>query len=294
MYHQLYNLDVKACDVENITVVGKVVTITSACLTALAILYWLFLQIYMPESSIYYTVFTFFLIALPLLGIINGILIQKAWGGFESFVGRSVICTSAGLMMWALGMGISTYLEIANHEIPYPGIPDYFFVLIDPLYALSLVSIMRFSGARTNMKRVWALFLLFTIPLISIFINFKIFFGSTDYFETIDYPVVFNIIYTFGSVLVMILAVLTIVLSITRLGGKMRLAIYMLFLGIVLQYMGDITYSILLSKDSLYSGNLSDFIYFLSIAFVTIGLSRLNTDRLNGGNGISVDNGVVS
>ena len=74
----------------------------------------------------------------------------------------------------------------------------------------------------------------------------------------------------------------------------MRFALYAIFIGILFQYIGDIAYIFAELENTVYNGNLSDFIYFLSIAFVTIGLSRLNTDRLNGGNGISVDNGVVS
>jgi len=251
-------------------------------LIPLSVLYWFYLYVFKPETDYVYIVFPTLIVALAVAGFLLGINTQKGWSGFHSFVGKSVGFITLSLLMWALGMIVSVYYSLTNQEIPYPGLPDFFWILIDPFYTVALIMMIRFSGATSNIKKTWGYLVLIVIPLLSLYVNYKVFFAGDGLFEALDLAVLFDLFYSFGSIAVMTLIVVTTVLSLNKLGGKMKAAMYLLFVGLFTQYVGDVTYSILLSQGNQYDGNLSDFIYFLSIAFVTVGLASLNTDKLNG------------
>ena len=247
----------------------------------LGVIYGVFITVFEVSDPLY-NVFGVLLTVMPLLGFVFGILVGKQWGGIESMVGRSLLSISLSLLAWALGQGVFFYYSMTLEEIPYPGLPDYFFIFIDPFYALALLAIMKYAGAKSNMKTAFAYLLLLVVPLASIYINYYLFFGELSIFSEIDSAVVFDLIYTFGSIAIMALTVITVALSIRTLGGKMRVAIYMFFLGFALQYAGDIFYSMLEAQGISYVGSLSDLIYFLSIASVTLGLLKMNAKSLDG------------
>lgn len=250
------------------------------CLMLFSVVYWIGLYYFQPDSRYLYDVFGLLLTILPLLGGIYGLNAQKEWGGMESFVGKSLIFISLSLFAWSFGQ-FTYFIYSFSEEIPYPGLPDYFFILMDPFYALALLSVMRYSGAVKNFKSSISYLFSLIVPLVSLYINYVIFFGDTSYFEVIDTAVIFDLIYSFGSIALMSLTILTVAMSINKLGGKMRTAIYLLFVGFVIQYIGDVSFSILESQDLSYNGNLSDFIYFVSITCVVLGITQFNTKRFD-------------
>src|SRR3989344_5328703 len=166
----------------------------------LSVVYWLFLLFTNPTNDIFYNLFGFFLMFLPLIGFVVGLSISKQWEGLKSKVGRSLLFVSLSLLMWFLGQSSYLFYSLRTGDVPFPGLPDYFFIFIDPFYALALFSILKYSGATTNMKKSWSHLLLFVVPIISLFINFKVFFSGLDYFNNVDLQVIFELIYSFGSV----------------------------------------------------------------------------------------------
>lgn len=259
-------------------------TVLPAIFIFASLFYWIVVTVSGIYNPIYLDVFGLLLTILPLMGFMIGLLIQMDWGGFKSYVGRGILFLSFSLLAWFLGQLFFFIFTYTLGEVPYPGLPDYFFVLIDPFYALALLAIMKFSGAKRSIGSSLSYLLLLLIPIASIYTNYILFFGSTSYFAEFDAAVLFDLLYSFGSIAIMTLIIITFVLSIKKLGGKMRVAIYMLFLGIVFQYIGDITYSLLDVQGFVDNGALSDFIYFVSISFVVLGLTQLSTNRLERSN----------
>lgn len=244
----------------------------------LSICYWLFIYILNPDALLYYDIFGLLLGILPAYGCINSIKIAKSWGSKKSHVGKSIIYLATTLCAWAFGQVLFLVYEIITRDIPYPGPPDIFFVLIDPLYALAMVSIMRYTGAARNIKNsATGYLMLLAIPLLAIYINYTIFFGDFAIFQDLQSPeTLFDLLYTFGSTAIMALTAITLILSINKLGGKMKSAIYLIFLGIILQYIGDIFYSIAELEGQVYNGSFADFVFFLSISAVILGINSLN------------------
>src|SRR3989344_6462791 len=82
-----------------------------------------------------------FLGFIPVLGGINGLLIAKRWGSFESAVGRAVIYLSLGLITWGLGTYIYSgiYNLLLQIEVPYPSWADVGYVLALPFWAVGMI-----------------------------------------------------------------------------------------------------------------------------------------------------------
>lgn len=257
------------------------------------IVYWALLWFVFPDAAtVYFDASGVLLTLMALLGVIVGFRIRREWGGFKSTVGKSITFVSLSLLAWFVAQVtfLATYYIIG--DVPYPGLPDIFFVLIDPFYAVALLLMIRYSGATANLGSSKSLgkFLLLVVPLLCIYMNYKIFIGDLSIFQNMDGAIFFDLIYTFGSIMVITLLVLVFLLSINKLGGMMRMALYILFVGFVLQYIGDVIYTLRIAEDIYYNGDIADFVFFLSIVAVTVGLARMNTDRLDTSNNEDVNN----
>lgn len=234
-------------------------------------------------NNVVQTLALFSLLMMSLLGFLGAFVILPQWGNVHSVVGKSILFLQLALACWTLGITATFIIEkLLAKELSYPGVPDYFFIFIDPLYALALIQIMRYSGAWRSLKdTTWSYLVLLLIPIISLYINYRLFFGDASYFETIDLAVMFDLFYSFGSIAVMALTTISFMLCVKKLGGKMKGALYLLFCGFIAQYIGDIAFSILEYQDMTYNGNLADFVYFISISLVTMGILQFNTQRLD-------------
>lgn len=248
-----------------------------------SIIYWIFIFATDAEM-IFFDLFGIMLIILPLLGIAYASIVKKEWGGFSSYVGKSIAFITVSLIAWTIGQALFVYYAVATGEVPYPGPPDMFFVLMDPFYALAMIVIMKYSGASRNIgRKSYAPLVLLLVPIALAMFNYWFFFGTEFVFGDLpDTELLFNLIYSFGSTLVMALIVITVVLSYGKLGGKMKSALYIIFAGILLQYVGDILYSLSELESDAWNGTPGDFLFFLSLATVIIGLTKFDTDSFNG------------
>jgi len=206
---------------------------------------------------------------------------KQEWGGYSSYVGKCITYISTGLMAWFLGQTVYLAYYVLTGDVPFPGTPDIFFVLIDPLYALSIIAMMRYLGTRKDMGKSYKHLALLPIPIAAIYINYKIFFGDFSVFNDMSTATIFDLIYSFGSTIVMTLIITTTVISMRKLGGKMQSAIYFILVGIILQFCGDILYAFAEAEELRYNGNPADFVFFLSIACIIIGLTRFNPNILS-------------
>lgn len=246
-----------------------------------SVVYWVGITFF-SLSDTFFTIFGFLLFLLPLATAIYGFYVSKQWGGFKSHVGKSITFASISMIMWAMGQGIYLLYSIFSGEVPFPGPPDFFFIFLDPFYALAILSIMQYSGATNKMgKTSLSYLILMIIPLASLYINFKVFFGefSLDVFSDLN---IFDLIYTFGSIILMALVSITLIFSIGKLGGRMKVAVYLFFFGFIFQYIGDLLYSLLEAQPDTFpiNGNQADFIFFVSIACIALAFSRFNIDLL--------------
>lgn len=250
-------------------------------LAVVSVIYWGFVLFTLPEKLIYYDITGLLLTVVPLLGVFYALEVRKDWGGFQSHVGKSITFIMMSLIAWTLGQALFLYYSVAFRDVPYPGPPDYFFVFMDPFYTLAMIMIMKYSGAVSNIKKSYGYLVLFLVPIASIAFNFRVFVLDGLFGELQDPEVLFSLIYTFGSTVSMALIVMTVVLSVGKLGGKIRYALYFIFVGIVLQYFADLAYSYAELQETDFLFSLADFVFFLSLSTVIFGLMKFDTEILN-------------
>ncbi len=250
----------------------------------LSISYWFYYYVYLAtEIREYYSVFGILLTILTLFGVISGFIVQNKWGSYKSLVGRSLLFITLGLLMWFVGNII--YLIISLSQVGgtemYPSIADYFFILIDPFYAVALLIIMKYSGVMSKFKKVYSYLILLLVPIACVYANYLLFFS--DYSSLKDILVselVFDLVYTFGSIAVMTLVILAFALSLGKLGGMFKKSLYMFFIGFALQYIADVFYSLRMDIELYNNGGVGDVLFFCSVFFIIFGVLFLNPSNL--------------
>ena len=94
---------------------------------------------------------------------------------------------------------------------------------------------------------------------------------------TLSYEFDMDYIYIIGSVFLSTF-VLSIILFSKKLGGIYKTSLSLILIGLLFQYLGDNLFT--LFEDEKLNGSLSDLIFFVSISFVTFGVSELNPNNL--------------
>ena len=166
---------------------------------ALSFVYWIILYFILPDSgALPFDIFGVLFTLTALLGAVVGFLIRKEWGGFGSTVGKSITFVSLSLLMWFFGQVAFLASYFLTGDVPYPGVPDLFFVLLDPFYAVALLLMVKYSGATSNLNSGKSVgkFLLLIIPLVCIYISYRIFIGDLSILQSMDASIVFDLIYT--------------------------------------------------------------------------------------------------
>ena len=79
---------------------------------------------------------------LALIGGIYGIFQSKKWGGINSFLGRSILLFSLGLIFQCIGQSVYSYYNLyAQVEAPYPSLGDFGYFGSVILYILGVLSL---------------------------------------------------------------------------------------------------------------------------------------------------------
>jgi len=244
-------------------------------LPILTILYWACFQIYTQNEikDLNGFIFGILLGLLALTASFFSLLRSYEWEFTKSYLGLSNLFISLALMCWSIGQFIYLYSSI---NPLYESFYDYVFVLIDPLY---LVGILFIAKSLNTFKNLISNLKIFLIPLIVFIIN--IFFVSlirneefVKSLESFD----FNLLFIFGSIILSTLVISILILSGKKIGGKFKSALYLILLGLILQYLADNLFEI--NDVFQQNGSLSDLIFFLSILFIFNGVIRLNPRSL--------------
>jgi hypothetical protein len=139
------------------------------------IIFFSFANAYEPQID---SQIDFFDISLPIAQFVTGIFglyVAKKYGWSTHIFGRAYLALSLGFLIWGVGSTVFLALIASSAEIPYPGLPDVFFVVTYLLLLFHLSTIVRY---------------------------FKRKFSSKDKLVLIAIPVVINIVYVMAVFLV--------------------------------------------------------------------------------------------
>jgi hypothetical protein len=88
----------------------------------------------------------------------------------------------------------------------------------------------------------------------------------------------FNLLFILGSIILSSFVISILVISGKKIGGKFKIALYFILVGLLLQYLGDNLFEI--NPAFQVNGSVADLTFFLSILFIFNGVVKLNPRSL--------------
>lgn len=193
--------------------------------------------------------------------------------GFKTSVGRPWLLIGLGALSYLVGDAIWTVMEVfMGLEVPYPGLPDVFYLIEYPLFAAGILSAgLAFKGL-VEMRK----------PAIvgagtALGLSLVVYFGLLQPFVLFEPDVglgekVLSTLYPLGDVVLMVAPaafVLAVVASLS--GGRLAWPWWAVAFGAALIAISDTGYSWLSTYDLYKSGSFIDYGWGLGHAFVMLG-----------------------
>jgi len=223
---------------------------------------------------------------IPLIGGFAGIKNSLGWGSFKSVLGRAVLSISLGILTWSGGMVIwNYYLFFTTVEVPYPSLADAIFIFSWPLWIYGLFQIAKVIGVRFALRDLSGKRTLFFLSVVAVLLSVYFSFGlARDWSISWDEGILklfFDLFYPIGDVVILTLILPIYWLSRRFLGGIYRVPILLLLFGFILNYIGDVIFTLTTTTETYFNGHFSDFLYTTSMFILALGVSMLNPHILN-------------
>lgn len=242
------------------------------------ILFLLWLQIFslgFRETNENY-IFGFLYAVIAFIGGVNGLIISKRWGGYNSYVGRGIIFFSLGLIGQWFGQTMWTYYNIvARVQIPYPSIGDIGYFSIIPLYTLGMFYFARAAGAKFSLRTIGEKLIVIIIPILMFSISYFLFLKDLTIDPSNLLRTFLDFGYPIGEAITISVALLTYSLSKNTLGGKMKVRILSLIVALIVQYIADSAFLYTAAIGTYYNGGVVDLLYTIAYMFMAISLLSL-------------------
>ncbi|HEY4512151.1 MAG TPA: hypothetical protein VJH63_00630 [Candidatus Paceibacterota bacterium] len=220
---------------------------------------------------------------IPLLGGLYGLYISKAWGSWQSALGKGVIFLSLGLISWSLGTYIfSGYYNLyAGVAVPYPSLSDVAYILSWPLWGVGMFFLSKATGAKYGLRHRGGKAIFFLVPIVAIVLSYYLLVvvargGKFDFSDSSMLKIFFDLFYPVGDVVIATVATVIYGLSYNYLGGKFKVAIYFILIGFVLNYIADFSFSYTTTLETFYAGDWVDFLFTTTMFVLSLGVSLLD------------------
>ena len=224
---------------------------------------------------------------LALYGGIIGLFISAKWGGYKSYMGRTIMFFSIGLLLQEFGQLVySFYSLFLAVEVPYPSIGDVGFFGSIPLYILGALSLSKVSGVtfglRSYRNKLSALF----IPILVLATSYFIFLWNYEYTSSSLLTTFLDFGYPLGLAIYLSIGLVTYLLSREFLGGVMKNKVLLLLFALCVQYIADFVFLYRQNRGIFETAGISEYIYFIAYLLMTLTLILFNStaDKLRNGN----------
>ncbi len=245
--------------------------------------WWLFFFVtgraHHGDISLGEALYQFALGLIPLVGGIAGFLKSKKWGGLKSHVGRALFFISLGGVCWGIGqMFWSLYYNIFTKvEIPYPSLADVGYSLSFPFLAIGLVNLSKATGAKFSLKHPMGKLLALFIIIIGVIIAYYLLIvvarsgvisPNTDFLK-----VFFDFAYPLGDLTILLSALLVYGLSFKYFGGRYKLPIISILLGLLVLFFGDFSFSYTTTIGTYFNGHWVDLVLPTAWMLIVFGVN---------------------
>jgi len=248
--------------------------------------WWLALKYFSIEDSMANEYFSVSYGLMALFGGLYGLKISKKWGGISSFIGKTIISFSIGLLLQEFGqLAYSFYSLFLGIEIPYPSIGDIGFFGSIPFYLLGTYYLSKAVGIEVLLKDNVNKLIFVLVPVISVIFVYYMFLVGYEYDWSQPVTVFLDFGYPIGQSLYVSLGLSAYILSSRFLGGYMRVRVLLLFAALVIQYCADFYFLYLVSRDLWDTAGINEYMYFFAYFVMTLSILEFNSALKNIKNG---------
>lgn len=215
---------------------------------------------------------------IAIVGGIVGIILSRSFGGYKSWLGKSILFFAVGLFLQSFGQTIYSYFNIfARIEAPYPSIGDigYFGSVI--AYIFGVLCLASVSGAKMSLKLFRNKMQAFLLPLILLLVSYAIFLRNYEFDWSNKLKIFLDFGYPLGQAFYVSIAVLILILTRSILGGMMKKPVVLILISLLIQYISDFYFLFQSNNGNWYVGGVGDFLYMTSYLMMTISLVVLST-----------------
>lgn len=251
-------------------------------LTLIVSLWWIEIFLTGSRAQLQNYLWVVLLTFVPVVGGINGLLISRKWGGWDSIFGKCIIFISLGLLGWSFGDFAWSYFNLVEKiEVPYPSVADIGFFSIVPFWLIGLIYLLKTTRAKFVFKSWDGKILLVVLPITAFIISYFLFLKDKALFDGESFAKsFFDLAFPLGDVIILSLSLLAFVSAVKFLGGKMKLPIMILIAGFFFQYITDFSFSYTSSTGEYFNGSWVDMFYLVSQFLVSYGLASFKTEDL--------------
>jgi hypothetical protein len=247
--------------------------------TALAIslflfytLWWLWMFFFLSPETPLRDYFSDTYGILAGLGGLIGIAISRKWDGMKSYVGRSLIFFSLGLLSQFLGqLSYTIQYYIYNMDI-YPSFGEIFFLVSIPFYILAVWYIAKASGSSISLRslknRVGAV----VLPILLVGISYFLFINGTNFGEQSLVENILSFSYPMGQAIFVSFAALAYYLTLGVSGGLMKKRVSFILFALLFQYIADSAFQYETIKGIYAPADVSEYMFVISYFLMTVAL----------------------
>jgi len=249
------------------------------------LIWWIVLQLTTaPDSSAReYWADTYGCVAL--VGSIAGFLVAKKWGGFRTYLGKSTLFFSFGLLAQVFGqLAYTYYFYKKNVEAPYPSIGDIGYFGSIPLYIFGAWYLAKTIGIKVSFKQLQAKVVSIVIPAIILIISYISFLRDYDFAEKTKLVIFLDYGYPLGQAIYVSIALVAYLLSRKWLGGVMKNKIQLILFALAVQYVADYNFLYQIIKETWQNGGYGDMLYLTAYLTMSLGLIYLGSIKFTNAN----------
>ena len=242
------------------------------------VIYWIFIFLSGFKSSGHNYAFSFLFGLIPLIGGVIAIFNAKNWGGIKSSMGKVVLFIGLGVFLWGYGEMIWSFYNIFLHTpAPYPSLADLGFAPSIFFYGLGAAYLSMASGAKFGLRNTSAKVFVTLAPIIILIFSYYILVivaRGGVLLPPGESPVkaVLDIAYPLGDFLSLTIAVIISGLSFKYLGGRFKIDIYAILLGLAVMFIGDSSFSYTTTVGTYYNANWGDLLLMSGTFLLTFGV----------------------
>lgn len=226
--------------------------------------------------------------AFAILGGLCGLTKARAWGAWGSYIGKTVIFISLGLITWGIGSLVIGYYNLHFAlAYPYPSIADVAYIASWPLWLIGMFNLSRATGVSFRIKRpmvqLGALFIMFVSFAISYYLLFVV---AREGIVTINQGnllrLIFDFAYPLGDVVIVTSSLFLFGLSVNYLGGRFKYPIMLIIAGFLMNYIGDVVFTYTNTVGTFYVSNWVDMLYVTTFFVLGMGINLVDKQTLIG------------